>query len=67
MHLWINALTHLSEKTIEDIGDHAVHTDATASSFWDKVLTMVTTYGVRHNAYWNDIQSEITMKDLFSR
>ena len=30
-------------------------------------LTMVTTYGVRHNAYWNDIQSEITMKDLFSR
>lgn len=28
-------------------------------------LTMVTTYGVRHNAYWNNIQSEITMEDLF--
>lgn len=30
-------------------------------------LTMVTTYGVLHNAYWNDIQSEITMEDLFVR
>ena len=30
-------------------------------------LTMVTTYGTQHNAYWNDIQSEITMEDLFAR
>jgi hypothetical protein len=29
-------------------------------------LTMVTTYGVKHNAYRNNIQSEITMNDLFS-
>ena len=28
-------------------------------------ITMVTTYGVRHNAYWNNIQSEVTMNDLF--
>ena len=28
-------------------------------------LTMMTTYGVKHNAYWNDIQSEVTMDDLF--
>ncbi|MBP9993538.1 MAG: ATP-binding protein [bacterium] len=28
--------------------------------------TMVTTYGVEHNAYWNDVQSEVTMNDLFN-
>lgn len=28
-------------------------------------LTMITTYGLKHNAYWNDIQSEVTMDDLF--
>ena len=28
-------------------------------------LTMITTYGVAHNAYWNNIQSEVTMDDLF--
>jgi len=28
-------------------------------------LTMVTTYGLVHNEYWNDIQSEVTMDDLF--
>lgn len=28
-------------------------------------ITMATTYGVEHNAYWNDIQSEITLDDLF--
>jgi hypothetical protein len=28
-------------------------------------ITMVTTYGVKHNSYWNDIQSEITVNDLF--
>jgi hypothetical protein len=27
--------------------------------------TMITTYGVKHNAYWNNIQSEVTMEDLF--
>jgi AAA+ ATPase superfamily predicted ATPase len=27
--------------------------------------TMITTYGVKHNAYWNNIQSEIIMNDLF--
>jgi hypothetical protein len=27
--------------------------------------TMITTYGVKHNAYWNNLQSEITMDDLF--
>ncbi|MDR1633298.1 MAG: AAA family ATPase [Dysgonamonadaceae bacterium] len=27
--------------------------------------TMLTTYGVKHNAYWNNIQSEVTMADLF--
>lgn len=29
-------------------------------------ITMVTTYGVKHNAYWGDVQSEVTMEDLFS-
>jgi AAA+ ATPase superfamily predicted ATPase len=27
--------------------------------------TMITTYGVKHNAYWNNIQSEVMMEDLF--
>ena len=45
MHLWIRALSHLSDQTIEDIGEHAVKTDSTANSFWDKVLTIATTYG----------------------
>jgi AAA+ ATPase superfamily predicted ATPase len=27
--------------------------------------TMVTTYGIVHNAYWNNIQSEVTADDLF--
>jgi AAA+ ATPase superfamily predicted ATPase len=30
-------------------------------------LTMITTYGVKHNEYFNNIQSEITMKDLFGK
>ncbi len=29
-------------------------------------LTMVTTFGTVRNAYWNDIQSEVVMDDLFS-
>ena len=29
-------------------------------------LTFVTTCGVTHNAYWNDIQSEVTLDDLFA-
>jgi len=28
-------------------------------------LTFVTPYGVTHNAYWNDVQSEVTLQDLF--
>ena len=28
-------------------------------------LTMVTTYGVKRNEYWNNIQSEVKMNDLF--
>jgi AAA+ ATPase superfamily predicted ATPase len=28
-------------------------------------LTLVTTYGVKHNEYWNNIQSEIVLDDLF--
>ena len=28
-------------------------------------LTMLTTYGVERNEYWGDIQSEVTMDDLF--
>ena len=28
-------------------------------------ITMITTYGVKHNEYWGRIQSEITMNDLF--
>jgi hypothetical protein len=29
-------------------------------------ITMITTYGVKHNAYWNNIQSEVTLEDLFA-
>ncbi|GHU89128.1 hypothetical protein FACS1894155_05420 [Bacteroidia bacterium] len=29
-------------------------------------ITMLTTYGVKHNEYRNDIQSEVTMDDLFA-
>ena len=28
-------------------------------------LTMITTYGVSHNEYWNMVQNEVTMDDLF--
>ncbi|GHU92080.1 hypothetical protein FACS1894155_12260 [Bacteroidia bacterium] len=28
-------------------------------------ITMVTTYGVKHNEYWNNIQSEVIVNDLF--
>ena len=28
-------------------------------------LTFITTYGLKHNEYWGNIQSEITMDDLF--
>ncbi len=28
-------------------------------------LTMITTYGVVHNAYWNRVQSEVVAEDLF--
>ena len=28
-------------------------------------LTMLTTYGTAHNEYWNSVQNEITMDDLF--
>jgi hypothetical protein len=27
--------------------------------------TFITTYGVKHNAYWNNVQSEVTFDDLF--
>lgn len=29
-------------------------------------LTMVTTYGIEHNMYWNHVQSEVTLADLFT-
>lgn len=29
------------------------------------ILTMVTTEGVEHNGYWNTVQKEVTMNDLF--
>jgi hypothetical protein len=28
-------------------------------------LTMITTYGIKHNEYWGNIQSELTMDNLF--
>ena len=28
-------------------------------------LTMITTCGLAHNTYWNDVQSEVTLNDLF--
>ena len=28
-------------------------------------ITMITTIGVKHNEYWGNIQSEITLDDLF--
>ena len=28
-------------------------------------LTMITTYGVKHNEYWNNVQSEVLLDDLF--
>jgi hypothetical protein len=30
-------------------------------------ITMITTYGVKRNEYWNNIQSEATMNDLFAK
>ena len=28
-------------------------------------LTMITTYGIKHNQYWGNIQSDVTVNDLF--
>jgi len=28
-------------------------------------ITMITTYGVKHNEYWNNIQNEVLLDDLF--
>lgn len=28
-------------------------------------ITLITTYGVKHNKYWGNIQSEVNMEDLF--
>ena len=28
-------------------------------------LTMVTTFGVVHNMYWNNVQSEVILEELF--
>ena len=30
-------------------------------------LTVITTCGIAHNVYWNDIQSEVTLDDLFAQ
>jgi AAA+ ATPase superfamily predicted ATPase len=30
-------------------------------------LTMLTTYGVQQNAYWNSVQAEVVMNDLFEK
>lgn len=30
-------------------------------------ITMVTTYGVRHNEYFNDIQSQVTLDDYLPK
>jgi len=30
-------------------------------------ITMITTYGVKHNEYWNNIQSEVLLDNLFSQ
>jgi AAA+ ATPase superfamily predicted ATPase len=29
-------------------------------------ITMITTYGVKHNEYWNNIQTEVLLDDLFN-
>ena len=28
-------------------------------------VTIITANGLKHNSYWNDVQSEITLDDLF--
>jgi len=29
-------------------------------------ITMITTYGIKHNEYWGNVQSEVTLNDLFA-
>ncbi|MCL2728075.1 MAG: ATP-binding protein, partial [Bacteroidales bacterium] len=29
-------------------------------------ITMITTYGLKRNEYWGNVQSEVTMDDLFT-
>jgi hypothetical protein len=29
------------------------------------MLTMITTHGISHSGYWNMVQNEVTMDDLF--
>jgi hypothetical protein len=37
----------------------------TNTSSWRSRESMITTYGILHNEYWGEIQSEVTMDDLF--
>ena len=30
-------------------------------------ITMLTTYGIKHNEYWGNIQSEVLLDDLFEK
>ncbi|MDR1023245.1 MAG: AAA family ATPase [Prevotellaceae bacterium] len=61
-----------SEFTIDKKYDEVLRNKRAAFKYETKTrksvhLTMITTYGVQHNAYWGNIQSEVAMDDLFEK
>jgi AAA+ ATPase superfamily predicted ATPase len=55
------------DKKYDEILQNKKYTFIEETQLRDAVhLTLISTYGVKHNAYWNNIQSEIVMNDLFA-
>jgi hypothetical protein len=60
-----NSVFTIDKKTDENIcNKRALFKEETKSRHAIHV-TMITTYGVKHNQYWGNIQSEISANDLF--
>jgi hypothetical protein len=63
---YANAEFVIDKKTDENLRNKkAIFTTATKTRKAVHI-TMITTYGVKRNEYWNNIQSEVTMGDLFA-
>ena len=60
-----NAEFEIDKKTDESLRNKKAAFIAETKTRKAVHITMITTYGVKRNEYWGNIQSEATMKDLF--